>query len=226
MNDINKAHLGIKNNLYYFYSICGLVGLNILSNIINYQYTDATKELTRQLTDKYKDSPQTLESISGLLKESAELSLPLIEKFNAQLQVTSFFSVLSTILFITAIVFLAKTVLNYYGVYSKSKEGKTLVTPAGAAWGWFIPILNLFRPFNTTNEVLNGETVPEMDSQISLAKFSFYAAVILPFVNLFFATFTPTAINIAVSSVAALLFLYSSYLMYQVHVRIFEKQNQ
>jgi Domain of unknown function (DUF4328) len=178
----------------------------------------------QQITDKYKDA-QSLESINAIISETTERTVSVASRYTTQLAISQFLSLVSLGLLIAAIYFLAKTVSNYYGEFSRSKEGKTLVTPSGAAWGWFIPFLNLVRPFNTTNEVLNGETTPEKDGQVATAQYSLWASVALSIINGLMSSVTPTILTTALGIVSSLLALYATYLMYQVHNRIFAKQS-
>jgi hypothetical protein len=224
MNDNTNALTGIKHNMYYFYSICGVIGIGIFNNILTAQYADEAKLIAKEITDKYKGA-NSLESINTILAETTERTVIVASKYTTILAITQFLSLISFALLVTAIFFLAKTVTNYYGEYSRSKEGKTLVTPSGAAWGWFIPFLNLVRPFNTTNEVLNGETTPQKDGQVSTAQYSLWAGVALSIINGLMSSVTPTILSIALGIVSSLLALYATYLMFQVHNRIFAKQS-
>jgi hypothetical protein len=43
MNDNTNTLTGIKHNMYYFYSICGVIGIGIFNNILTAQYADEAK---------------------------------------------------------------------------------------------------------------------------------------------------------------------------------------
>jgi Domain of unknown function (DUF4328) len=224
MNDNNNVLQGLKHNTYYFYSICAVSAIGIFNNIINYQYVDELKGITNNIVKTLSDQGKDATNFQSILTETATQTAYLTDKFKTQLLISQFLSFISLVFLIAAITFLAKTVLNYYGEFSRSKEGKTLVTPSGAAWGWFIPFLNFVRPFNTTNEVLNGETTPTKDPQVATAQYAIWAAFALGLINGLFSSVTPTALTILLSAVTSLLGLYATYNMFNVHKRIFEMQ--
>jgi hypothetical protein len=224
MNENANVLTGLKHNTYYFYYICAVTVIGIINNIINYQYVDELKVITNNIAKTISDQGSDATSFQKILEETAKQTAFLTDKFKTQLLITQFLGIISFAFLIAAIVFLAKTVLNYYGEYSRAKEGKSLVTPSGAAWGWFIPFLNFVRPFNTTNEVLNGETTPAKDAQVATAQYAFWTAIALSFINGAFSSVSPTALTILLSTVASLLGLYASFNMFNVHKRIFEMQ--
>jgi Domain of unknown function (DUF4328) len=131
---------------------------------------------------------------------------------------SSFFYLIGGIVGIVAIVYLAKTVLNYYRTYQQNAKDARY-TASGATWSYFIPFLNLIRPFNVMNEVLKKE-----DTDVKNTQYIVIGSLILSIISIILSA------NMYVAIVTSLIGLVLSYLLitnlYKIHNRILEDQEK
>ncbi|MGL4759366.1 MAG: hypothetical protein ACRCXZ_08575 [Patescibacteria group bacterium] len=137
--------------------------------------------------------------------------------------VISFIALFYLVYFVIELIRITKKYYTYYTVSNKNNNPRNSIL--GATWSYFIPFLNLFRPFYNLSEGLEG-----------LNKNKLHPKVLLPMYMIFCGIFLFNAMNLIqlyvpnwfyfIREVSYTLYLFLfMYLIKNVFIEIFENQS-
>jgi hypothetical protein len=139
----------LYNNIYLFLSISTVILTGFGLSLSN-SYTVALFNLMKTTYTK-----------TDLERLQAEYSFT-----NISSSVILLFTAIACIASIYVLVKLIGLIYTYYISLSVVNNNTPVNTPSGAVWGYFIPGLNLYRPFKNLNEMITNSRISRLNPEI------------------------------------------------------------